>query len=163
MKKIMMLLILLFIVITLAGCGNKNQASEISCKYNQSEDDMGVIVEMKFKRDNKKNLVTSGELIMSYNLAGIDLGSIEGEELNKDNVDGLIEGLFSSVCDNIGDNYTNCEVVETENGADIVMVFNLDNLAKTSEGQFHKNMNIQQIKSYILKRSSDSNMVCTTK
>ncbi len=161
MRKI--IIIILLALLTLTGCGNKKDLSEISCKYSQSEDDMGVVVEMRFKRDNKKNLVTSGELIMSYNLAGIDLGSYEGEELTKDNVDGLITGLFSSVCDNTGDNYTDCKVVETEKGADIVMSFNLDNLAKTSEGQFHKNMNIQQIKSYILKRSTDSNMVCTTK
>lgn len=162
MKKRFMILIVVCFGLLLVGCGNK-EASEISCKYGQTEDDLSVVVEMVFKRDNKKKLVTSGQLIMSYNLGNLTFEDEDGDELGKDDIDGFVETMFASVCDNIGDNYSDCKVVETESGADIVMDFNLTSLAQTSGGEFHKNMTIEQIKKYIMGRNEDTDMICTTK
>lgn len=163
MKKRLMILTIICFGLLLVGCGNKKEASEISCKYGQVEEGVSVVVEMIFKRDNKKKLVTSGQLIMSYNLSDLTFEEENGEELGKDDIEGLIETMFSGVCNNIGDNYSDCNVVETEKGADIVMDFNLTNLAQTSGGEFHKNMTIEQIKQYIIGRNEETDMMCTTK
>lgn len=159
MKKKIMYLTMICVTLLMAGCGNKTEPSEISCKFSQKENDLSVIVKMEFKRDNEKKIVTSGQLVMSYDLRNLSLGNEE----DKNGVDSFEEIMFSSVCDNIGDNYTDCNVVETESGVDIIMAFNLDNLAKTSAGQFHKNMTIAQIKSYIMGRNENTDMICTTK
>lgn len=161
MKKKVMILTILCLTLLLVGCG-KTEPSEISCEFSQKENNMSVIVKMEFTRDNEKKLVTSGQLVMSYNFKDLYLGN-DGEEESKDDASGFIDIIFSSVCDNPGENYTDCKVIETDNGADIVMPFNLDNLVKTSAGQFHKNMTIEQIKNYIMSRNENSDMVCTTK
>lgn len=163
MKKRLMILTIICFGLLLVGCGNKKEASEISCKYGQTEDGLSVVVKMVFKRDNKKKLVTSGQLIMSYNLSDLTFGEVDGEELGKDDIGGLIETMFSSVCNNIGENYSDCNVVETENGADIIMDFDLNNLSQTSGGEFHKNMTIEQIRQYIIGRNEETDMICTTK
>ena len=161
MKKNVKLLIIVCISLLAIGCGKK-EPSQVSCVYKQGEDNMAVEVEMLFKRDNNKKLVTSGKLIMTYDLSGITFGEESGENIGKDDIEGVFETMFSNVCTDIGDNYSDCEVVETKNGANIIMTFNLDNLAKTSAGEFHKNMTIPQIKEFITGKNKDIQMNCTT-
>ena len=160
MKRTFLSIVVFCFSLLIVGCGK--EPSQISCKSEQKEDDVSVVVEMLFKRNNKKNLVTSGQLIMSYDLSGITFGEASGEKLNHDDIGGVIDTMFSNVCLDVGDNYENCEVIETKNGADVVMTFDLTNLARTSAGKFHKNMSIEQIKSFIIGRNEELEMTCTT-
>ena len=114
MKKTFMFILIFLLMISISGCGNKKEPSQISCKYKEVTGDFAVNVEMLFKRDNKKKLVTSGQLIMSYDLGESNLSDIQSQESDENSVDGILGGFFDTVCDNIGANYTNCEIVETE-------------------------------------------------
>lgn len=163
MKKTFMFIFILCSVFLICGCGNKKEPSQISCKYTEGAGDFGVAVEMLFKRDNKKELVTLGQLIMSYDLGGTKLSELQTGEYDENSVEGIMGNLFDSVCDNLGTNYEDCEIVETDTGVDVVMTFNLTGLAQTSAGEFHRNMTINQIKQYIQGKNEDVQMVCTTK
>ena len=162
MKKCICTILLIFFICLLAGCKN-DEPSQISCKYSEGSGDFSVVVEMLFKRDNKREKVTFGHLKMSYDLGDIKLDDIKNGNIEDEEVANLLSTLFDTVCQNVGSNYSDCDVVETDIGADVIMTFDLTNLAQTSSGSFHRNMSIEQIKEYIQSRSEDMQMVCTTK
>lgn len=163
MKKKIMILLLVLLCGLLVGCGNKKEPTEISCKYVEGEDELSVSVEMVFKRDNKKKLITDGKLIMSYNLSDLAFGEVDEDQIGEDSLSAFMDTMFAGVCDNIGTNYKDCEIKETKKGADVIMTFNLTNLAQTSAGEFHRNMTIEQLKNFISKKENETDMICTTK
>lgn len=162
MKKMIMLSIAIILAFLSIGCSNKDDLTEISCKYVEKEDDMSVEVEMYFKRDNKENIVTLGQLKMFYDFSSISF-SDEKEEVSISEIENIVDLLFSGVCDNLGDNYSDCIVNKNEKSAEVVMTFNLSNLAQTSSGKFNKNMSIEQIRQFIINNDQDTDMICITK
>lgn len=154
MKKFLMISLLFIMPLLLSGCGNNVEATLVSCKYVSNEDNISAEVEMKFKRDNAKQEITNGYLIMSYvfNDGGNDEDS---------SFDSLISTMFDGICDNFDSNYKDCDLIVNGNNVDVVMEFDLDALESMSNGTFKKSMTVSQVKGYILAQNEIDGLVCT--
>ena len=155
MKKKILIGLLLSCVLLLTGCGSNKEASVVSCKYSANEESVGVVVEMKFERDNEAELITNGQVSMSYVFA--DITSDEATSTNS-----IITSMFDGICDDLGSIYKDCDLNINGNSAEVVMVFDLDVLETTSGGSFTKNMSVSQVKGYIQTQSEIDGLVCTT-
>ena len=152
MKKI---ILLMFLVIFIGGCGNSKEASVVSCKYLQSENSVDVAVEMRFEKDLEKHLITNGSLIMTCDFEKVDVDS----EIN---TSAFIASMFEGACDNLEGIYKNCDLEIDDNKVNIVMDFDLDVLETSSGGRFKKNMTVNQVKSFIISDNQIDGLVCTT-
>ena len=152
MKKV---IFMLFIVLILSGCGSKEEASVVSCKYSQSDGSVDVSVEMKFERDLEKKLISNGVLIMSYDFENIEIDK-------ENNTSAFISSMFEGACDNLESTYKDCKLNIDDNKVEVIMDFDLDVLESSSGGRFKQTMTVNQVKSFILADNNINGLVCTT-
>lgn len=143
MNKIYRVFIIFSFLLLLVGCRRKET---LSCRYSESYENQVMDLEMQFL---KEKYISSGKLTMRYDLSKL---SNRKEIINKQ---------FKNTCDNIGENYSNCSVKETNNGVDVSMNFNLDSLEKNSNGSFNKEMNLEELEDFIKKRFGKDKLECS--
>lgn len=148
MKKYIFMMVI--ILLCCVGCGEK-KSSTINCTYTTTEEDINLIVDMIFVRDNEKNIITDGKFIMSYTISGLEL--LDEEDRNN---------MFSNMCDDLSYLYSNCEIKMLDNGAEIINTFNLDELESSSNGNFKKTHTIKELETYILEQNNFEGMTCET-
>lgn len=157
MKKKSIIIFICIMVICLSGCGNKKELSMVFCKYNASEENVGVEVKMQFERDNEAELITKGFVSMSYEFA-----DITSSDVTTTSNSSVISSMFDGICDNLSSIYKDCNLNIDGNNAEIIMEFDLDILESSSGGTFKKNMTISQVKGYIQAQSEIDGLVCMT-
>lgn len=156
MKKYLFLFLICSVVLLCVGCGNEEKTSTINCTYTTTEEDINLIVDMIFVRDNKKKIITDGKVIMTYSIAGLEL--LEEEQRNT-----YFDDMFSNMCDDLSYLYSDCNIKLLSNGAEIMNTFDLEQLESSSNGNFKRSHTIEEIKEYILEQNSFEGMTCETK
>lgn len=153
MKKYILLLVMCIFTMFLVGCGKEEKTSTINCTYTTTENDINLIVDMIFVRDNEKEVISDGKFIMTYMISGLEI--LEESERNT-----YLNDMFDGVCDDLSYLYSGCDVKLLDNGAEIINTFDLDELESSSSGKFKRSHTLKELEDYILKQNDFEGMTC---